>query len=48
MFSIDRYKESYLIQASNFKISKLVNDSSEAASTQIASLSFSLEFENDS
>jgi len=32
----------------NFKISKLVNDSSEAASTQIASLSFSLEFENDS
>lgn len=33
---------------SNFKISKLVNDSSEAASTQIASLSFSIEFENDS
>ncbi len=32
----------------NFKISKLVNDSSEAASTQIASLSFTLEFENDS
>jgi len=31
---------------SNFKISKLVNDSSEAASTQIASLSFTLEFEN--
>ena len=31
---------------SNFKITKLVNDSSEAASTQIASLSFTLEFEN--
>ena len=30
----------------NFKISKLVNDSSEAASTQIASLSFTIEFEN--
>ena len=31
---------------SNFKITKLVNDSSEAASTQIASLSFTIEFEN--